>query len=351
MRVFVVGGTHFIGPWVVQQLASAGQSVAVFHRGITEHPALLRVPHFHGDRSDQETLTASVHEWNPDIVIDMVAGSERHAQILLESVRGVARRVVVASSMDVYQAYGRIHGTEPGPIQPTPLTEGSALRSVWYPYRNESEGENDPLYHYEKILVERTIMNDSTVLGTVLRFPMVYGPRDYQHRLFPYLKRMVVDRRPVIVLDPPGSAWRASRAYVANVAHAVVLAVTNEQARGHLYHVSDIAYSEWEWVQRIAHVVGYAGRIVIVPTDASSASPPQDWTLDPSRIRAELGYHARVAVDDGLEATIAWELANPPTVINPADFNYPAEDARWASAQEISDQAEISCALTRRHCT
>jgi len=114
MRVFVVGGTHFIGPWVVQQLASEGQSVAVFHRGITEPPTLLRVPHFHGDRSDQETLTASVHEWNPDIVIDMVAGSERHAQILLESVRGVARRVVVASSMDVYQAYGRIHGTEPG---------------------------------------------------------------------------------------------------------------------------------------------------------------------------------------------------------------------------------------------
>ena len=334
MRVFVVGGTHFIGPWVVQQLASAGQSVAVFHRGITEPPALRCVPHFHGDRSDQETLTAAMHEWNPDIVIDMVAGSKRQVQILLESMRGVARRIVVASSMNVYQAYGRIHGIEPGPIQPTPLTEDSALRSAWYPYRNESEGENDPLYHYEKIFVERTIMNDPTVLGTVLRFPMVYGPGDYQHRLFPYLKRMVVDRRPVIILDRPGSAWRASRAYVANVAHAVALAVTNERARGHIYNVSEIAYSEAEWVQRIAQVVGYAGRIVIVSADDSLASPPQDWTLDASRIRAELGYEEPVAVDDGLEATVAWELANPPTVINPADFNYPAEDARLARSPE-----------------
>lgn len=313
---------------------ASGQAVAVFHRGISEPERLPDVPHFHGERSDGETLTAAVHEWNAEIVIDMVAGNEHHAQILLESVRGVARRVVVASSMDVYQAYGRIHGIEPGPIQPTPLTEDSALRSTWYPYRNESEGENDPWYHYEKIFVERTIMNDPTVIGTVLRFPMVYGPGDYQHRLFPYLQRMVVDRRPRIILDRPGSAWKASRAYVANVAHAVVLAALDARAAGKIFNVSEIADAEAEWVQRIAKVVGYSGRVRIVPAEDSWTSPPQDWTLDASRIRAELGYEALVGVDEGLAATVAWELANPPKGIHPADFDYVVEDARWARCQE-----------------
>jgi len=335
MRVLVVGGTSFIGPWVVQQLVATGQAVAVFHRGLTEHPALPNVCHFHGERSDRSALTAAVRDWTPDIVIDMVAGNESQARILMESVRGVAQRVVVASSMDVYQAYGRIRGIEPGPPQPTPLTEDSALRSVWYPYRNESDGDQDWLYRYEKILVERAVMNDPAVLSTVLRFPMVYGPGDYQHRLFPYLKRMAVDRRPVIILDLPGSARRASRAYVENVAHAVVLVVNNERSSGHIYNVSEIEDSEAEWVQRIAHVVGYEGRIIIVPAD-SLASAPQDWTLDSSRIRAQLGYEESMTVDAGLEATVAWELANPPTVVNPAQFDYATEDARLDKFHESS---------------
>jgi len=312
MRVFVVGGTDFIGPWVVKDLVATGQTVAVFHRGITEHRALPKVRHFHGERTDLLALTTALRDWNPDIVVDMVAGNESHAQILMESVHGIARRVVVASSMDVYQAYGRIRGTEPGPVQPTPLTEDSALRSVWYPYRNESDGENDPEYHYEKILVEQAVMNDPSVPGTVLRFPMVYGPGDYQHRLFSYLKRMVVDRLPVINMDLPGARWRASRAYVVNVAHAVALAVTNDQASGRIYNVSEIAYSESEWVQHIAKAAGYDGQVVIVAADDPSAPPPQDWTLDSSRIRVELGHEEPVTVDDGLTATIAWELANPP---------------------------------------
>ena len=62
MRVFVVGGTDFIGPLVVQQLVASGQAVAVFHRGISEPERLPDVPHFHGERSDGETLTAAVHK-------------------------------------------------------------------------------------------------------------------------------------------------------------------------------------------------------------------------------------------------------------------------------------------------
>ena len=39
--------------------------------------------------------------------------------------RGVARRLVVISSQDVYRAYGRFHGKEPGPLEPLPVTEDS----------------------------------------------------------------------------------------------------------------------------------------------------------------------------------------------------------------------------------
>jgi nucleoside-diphosphate-sugar epimerase len=49
-RVLVVGGTVFIGPSVVRQLAHAGHSVAVFHRGEHEIDLPADVRHIHADR-------------------------------------------------------------------------------------------------------------------------------------------------------------------------------------------------------------------------------------------------------------------------------------------------------------
>ena len=60
---------------------------------------------------------------------------------------------------------------------------------------------------------------------------MVHGPRDYQHRLFPYLKRMD-DGRPAIVLDEDRARMRVTRGYVEDVAAAIALAATDPRASG-----------------------------------------------------------------------------------------------------------------------
>ena len=56
-----------------------------------------------------------------------------HARLVVNAIRGVAERLVTVSSMDVYRAYGRIHGTEPGPLEPLPLGEEARLREHLYP--------------------------------------------------------------------------------------------------------------------------------------------------------------------------------------------------------------------------
>ena len=68
------------------------------------------------------------------------------------------------------------------------------------------------MYDYEKILVERVVMGDTGLPVTVLRLPMVYGPNDCQHRLAPYLKRML-DGRPMIPLSKGMARWRCLRGY------------------------------------------------------------------------------------------------------------------------------------------
>ena len=49
--------------------------------------------------------------------------------------------------------------------------------------------------------------------------------------------------------------------------------------------------------------------------------------MDSSRIRSELGYAEPFPVEEGIRRTIHWEREHPPSQINPAAFDYAAEDA------------------------
>jgi nucleoside-diphosphate-sugar epimerase len=251
--------------------------------------------------------------------------------------------VVVISSQDVYQAYGFLIGIETGPVDSKPLTEDAPLRQVLYPYRGETPREaDDPrqyLDDYDKILVETTVLDDADLPGTVLRLPMVYGPGDYQHRLFPYLKRMD-DGRPVILLDAGLAQWRWTRAYVDNVAAAIVKALTDEQADGQIYNVGEIeALPTVSWVQEIGKAAGWKGEVIQVPSDQlpdhlkPGMNTDHHLVTDSGRIRRELGYQEVLPLKDALERTVSWERQHPPENVDPSQFDYDAENAIWQKLQ------------------
>ena len=50
MRILLIGGTRFLGPFVVRRLVAAGHEVAVFHRGRTHAALPGAVEHISGDR-------------------------------------------------------------------------------------------------------------------------------------------------------------------------------------------------------------------------------------------------------------------------------------------------------------
>src|SRR5436305_10721737 len=173
-RILVVGGTIFIGPSVVRQLAQAGHEVAVFHRGEHETPLPEEVRHIHGDRDRISEQRAAIGSFAPDVVVDMRAMTEAQARAVADAVRGIARRLVVISSMDVYRAYGRLHGTEPGPPLDPPFAEDSPLREKLYVYREHTPSviAERPAWmgDYDKILVERVALGDRDLIGSVVRF-------------------------------------------------------------------------------------------------------------------------------------------------------------------------------------
>lgn len=334
MRVLVLGGTNFIGPPVVDRLREGGHDVTMFHRGESDSDPLNDVLHIHGDRAQLDDYAADFHRLAPDVVLDMAPMFERDAITAMRVFRGVARRIVAISSVDVYRAYGRLHGSEPGPIEPVPLTEDSPLREQLYPYRGQRGGKMDD---YDKIPVERAVMSEADLPGTVLRLPAVHGERDYQHRLFMEVARIDA-KRPAILVSASESTWRWCRSYVGNVADAIVLAVTDDRASGRIYNVAEVhTPSQVEWLRDVGRIAGWPGKVVVVPDELMPPSPSpitnnyaQPLVADSARIRTELGYAEHVSWDDGIARAIAWERTHPPERINPKWIDYGAEDAALA---------------------
>jgi nucleoside-diphosphate-sugar epimerase len=336
MHILIIGGTRFMGPHVVRSLAGLGHEVTVFHRGQTEADLPQGVQHIHGERQYLPDFREEFRRLAPEVLLDMCAFTEQDARTAVSVLHDIATRAVAISSMDVYYNYGLFPHTqtEPGPPHPNAFSEAGPLRQVLYPYRKMTKGPDDlmhgtPMYYYEKILVERAYMESPDLPGTLLRLPMVYGPGDFQHRLFPYLKRMD-DHRPAILQAQGWAQNRVSRGYVEDVAAAIVLAVLDDRASGRVYNIADPeAISEREWIRRIGQAAGWNGPVLIDPQNTHSIAPEKAPHLiaDTRCIRDELGYAEAVSQDEALRRTVEWERAHPPEPIDHAAFDYAAEDA------------------------
>ena len=337
MRILVIGGTRFIGLTTVRFLSQQGHTVAVFHRGQTQPDLPGGVQQIIGERAQLPSFKQAFLDFAPDVVLDMIAFVEQDGHVLMSLCKGLVPRVVLISSQDVYRAYGRVNRTEVGPPDAVPLTEDSPLRDKLYPYRGLDlpvpESEKQLMHDYDKIPIERLVMHDPGIQGTVLRLPAVYGPNDGQHRLFEFLKRMD-DQRPAILLDERMAQWRWTRGYVENVAAAIALAITNERAAGRIYNLGDAhTLSMIEWIRAIAKIADWHGNIITLPVDRvpSHLVPDidvnQELLVATTRIREELGYHEPVDLDEALRRAIVWERANSPKEIDVKQFDYTAEDA------------------------
>jgi nucleoside-diphosphate-sugar epimerase len=195
MNILVIGGTGFIGSYVVRHLAQQGHRVTVFHRGSTLSDLSPDVDQILGSHDDLPSFSNKFREHRFDVAIDMILSDETQARTLISALRGIVPRVVAVSSQDVYRAYGILHRRESGPLEPLPLTEDSPLREELHMLdKNEAKRVQQMISWVteddEKIMVERVVMNDPDLSGSVVRLPAVYGPGDPQHRLHQPLKRM-----------------------------------------------------------------------------------------------------------------------------------------------------------------
>jgi nucleoside-diphosphate-sugar epimerase len=324
VRILLIGGSGFIGRFLVERLVERGHEVAVFTRGERSVTHASGVRAIRGDRRRLGDSREPLRQLHPEVVVDLALSSGRQASDLMSVFEGGTRRIVALSSIDVYRACGILHALEEGPLEPLPLTEDSALRTRLQPYPADQIRALQNVFgwlddEYEKILVEREILADPSRDACVLRLPMVYGPGDPLRRQAALLNQMR-DLAGEIFFEETMAAWRSPRGYVENVAEAIALATVAGELPHRVYNVAEPdALSELEWAQLVAKAAGWGGRFTVLPRERAPNHllPPgnlaQHWVTDSTRIRVDLGYVEPVPRAEALRRTVEWERSQPPS--------------------------------------
>lgn len=287
MRILLLGGTGFIGPYVARDLHQGGHEVTLFHRGEHESGLLPAVPHVRSPHAAMpiRTFPEELRRTDFDVIIHMIAMGQDDTRAAIAFFSEHAQRMVLLSSGDVYRAYGGFMGLETASPDEGLLTEDSPLRTVLFPYRRLAKTSDELNYNYEKILVEREAMGQNRLPATILRLPKVYGPGGNADLATVYGFR-------------EHSNWRWTHGYVENVAAAVVMAALHPWPDHRIYNVGE------------SYTPTVGERLKLLPASNMPAADTKAYDFryniayDTSRIRVELGYKEPVSDEEGLRRTL-----------------------------------------------
>lgn len=303
MRVFVTGGTGFIGSHLIDRLLEHGHAVRALVRSPNKGLGLRErgVEIVQGDLDDGEALRRGVAGAE---VVYHVAGliglKGQRDQIMRTNVGGTenlleasavagVRRFVFVSTVGVYGL-----SSAPRPIREDAPLEGE---DAWY----DRGG-----YYTSKVLAEARVRQAAARHGfefVILRPTFVYGERDVvTHQAIRLALRL-----PLVPL-PLGGRMRVDFVHGQDVAEAIFLAGVCAQAAGETFNVT--ADEATTLVEALALVRSAAGRPLRVlplplPPGALGQRLRAGLYYDVRKAKAILGYQPRIRLRQGLPRVVA----------------------------------------------
>ncbi|WP_437993049.1 NAD-dependent epimerase/dehydratase family protein [Sorangium sp. So ce145] len=312
MRVLVLGGTRFMGHFLVYRLLAAGHQVTLLNRGATPDAFGDRVARVRCDRAAGD-LAQALGGREFDAAVDFTAYTAADGRAAAQALGGGRiGHYVMISTGSVYlvrEACPRPSRERDydGPLLPEPA--GEEDRAAWAYGVNKRGCEEEIAAAWQR----------DRFPATVLRIPMVNGERDPYRRLDRYIVRML-DGGPLLVPDGGGHAVR--NVYSGDVVRAIVKLLLVPSTFGEAYNLCmDETPTLTELLELIASQLGAPARLAPIPSAAIRArgidpvamSPFSDrWMsmLDPAKARAELGFQ-HTPLRRWLETVITSLLANP----------------------------------------
>lgn len=185
MRLLVIGGTRFVGKYVVEAALAAGHEVTLLHRGRSGADLFPDARHLLADRAGDLSVLAD-GEW--DATVDVCAYVPAHVSSLAAALGGRGGHHVLVSTVSVY-------ADPPGPD----ADEESPLHAL--PDEGVTEVTHRT-YGPLKVACERAAEHAYAERLAVVRPTLIVGPDDHTGR-FPWWVRRMARGGEVLAPGPP----------------------------------------------------------------------------------------------------------------------------------------------------
>lgn len=310
--VLVTGAQGFIGSWLVSRLLEEGARVVALRRDVPAESRFAtegleeRCDVVQGDLVDYESLVRALNEYEVRAVFHLgaqtIVGTANRSPLstwetnirgtytLLEACRAVGgpvERIVVASSDKAYGSHDELPYAEGFPLQPE------------YPY-DVSKAATD--------MIARSYARTYELPVAVTRLANVYGGGDFNFsRIVPDTARALLrGDRPLIRSDGTPERDFIYAADAVDAYLAIAASLDNPAMHGRAWNAG--AGEPYAVVEIVRRLIAVSGRDV-EPEIAGEGTPHGEIDrqfLDSTRIREELGWQPRWALDDGLRETWGW---------------------------------------------
>jgi 2'-hydroxyisoflavone reductase len=170
LRLLILGGTGFTGPFQVRYAVARGHAVTVFNRGTRDVDLPDGVEHLVGDRNDNLTALEG-REW--DVVIDNPTMLPNWVRLSGTLLKDACNQYIFISTISVYA-----DNSQPGMDETTPVLEYAGEKD---PFTLTLQ-EGGPHYGAIKALSEREAAYWFPGRATIIRPGLIVGPRDETDR-------------------------------------------------------------------------------------------------------------------------------------------------------------------------
>ncbi len=322
MRAFVTGGTGFVGSHLIDALLQRGDEVVCLARRPDRATSLFgdRVEVVPGNLEDENALQKGCS--GADVVFHLAGLTvARRTEDFFKVNHDGTRRLVKAAHRSTPQPGRLVYVSSLAASGPStlgkPATESDPPHPVSFYGRSKLAGEEE--------------LRRSDLPWTIVRPPMVYGPRDRA-----LLKMFRLARKRVVPLVGKPEQ-ELSFIYASDLA-AGIIAATGEQCAGKIYFASHpevvplaraakaiyravvaarepmrrplIVRSPTAVARILLSLIGWAsalaGKATVLSADKARELLAEAWACSPAALERDTGWRAQIDLETGLELTARW---------------------------------------------
>jgi len=294
-RIFVTGGSGFIGSHLIRQLQEMGAVVSLISREKKAGPT--GITRYTGDIRDFSVVESCIRDCEPELIFHLAAYKERSEEI--PAFRSSIETNLIGS-LNVFSAAGSICSLESLITLGTAEEYGNSV-----PPFNERTRE-DPVtpYSFSKVCVSHMgelFFHLYNLPVTIVRPTLAYGPAQGTDMFLPALITSLLDNK--LFPMTKGEQTR-DFVYVADLVEALLMASKNTSARGQVLNIgSGIAVKLADITEKIERLTGRRG-LVKFGGKPCRKNEVMEYFADVRKAEELLGWRAQTSLEDGLTRTI-----------------------------------------------